>query len=199
MKVTRRMAGLLFTLALGAGWLAAPGPAFAQPARIVVVPFQGLAGERVREAVIKRLIADGYEVVSMAEIRRAVSAVGRQIGPGDRWQVVSSRLGLAAVIKAQVTGGNRWQAIIEVDHAQTSMPAGSVAISARRPIGLVRAVSRTDWPRVAALLRQTLPGGALAPRRSTVANAAPAAAAELAAPAEAGSGADQSDEVSEAP
>jgi hypothetical protein len=199
MKVTHRLAGLLFALALGAGWLAAAGPAFAQPARIVVVPFQGMAGERVREAVINRLIADGYEVVSMAEIRRAVSEVGRQFGPGDRWQVVSSRLGLAAVIKGQVTGGNRWQAIIEVDHAQSSIPAGSVTVSALRPVGLVRAVSRTSWPRVVALLRQTLPGGALAPRRSAVANAPGAALEQSTAPAEAGAGADETDEGSGAP
>ena len=199
MKVTRRMTGLLFTLALGAGWLAAPGSAFAQPERIVVVPFQGMAGERVREAVINRLIADGYEVASMAEIRQAVSALARQFGPGERWQAVSARLGLAAVIKGQVMGGNRWQANIQVDHALTSTPAGSVTISARRPIGLIRAVSRNAWPRVAALLRQTLPGGALARRRSTVANAAPDAAAEVAAPVEAVSVADETDELTEAP
>ncbi len=198
MKVTHRVAGLLFTLALGAGWLAAPDSAFAQPARVVVVPFRGMAAERVREAVIERLTTDGYEVVPMAEIRRAVSAVGRQYESGERWEVVASRLGLAAVIKGQVMSGSPWQARIDVDHAQGSMPAGSVFVSAPRPIGLVSAVSLTAWPRVATLLRRTLPGGgALARRRATVANAAPGAAAAPAALAEARSGSDETDDVSE--
>ncbi len=157
-----RFARISIRLALVAGVIGLASPALARP-RVAVLPFQGPAGERVRGAVVSGLATD-FEVVSLNEIRRAAGSVNRPMGPAALWQVVSRRLNLSAVIKGKVTGGRRWQARLVVNQAETGTSVGSVVISDRRQVDLVRQTARTAPPRLVALVRKTAGGPALARR-----------------------------------
>jgi hypothetical protein len=148
-----RLHATLFCLVL-AGVLAGAVPAQARPTRIAVLPFQGPAGERLRGVLVTQL-ANDFDVVSLAEIRRAAGAVNRPMGPNALWQVVSRRLNLSAVIKGQVTGGRRWQARLIVNQATTGVSVGSVVVSDSRPSDLIREVARTAPARLVALVRKT--------------------------------------------
>ena len=160
---TRATGSPLFCLAIAAAVIGTAAPALART-RIAVLPFQGPAADRMRNAAVRGLLSD-HDVVSLADIRKVAGSVSQPMGPVEMWQVVARKLGVSAVIKGQVTGGRRWQARLTVNQATTGASVGSVVISDGRPADLILELERTAPLKLFALVRKTVTGGPPVARR----------------------------------